>query len=156
MRTCVRMILCVLLPRFELGVAAGDRELRTLEGIGAAVESHRPGLACFDAAALRPLHGGAEGVLAATRRALRRPARLGAGPTRFSALAAATRARSRRAEVVRGDAGAYLAPLPVRLLRARAETAALPEPLERLGIATLGELARLSDADLADRFGTAG
>jgi protein ImuB len=146
-----------LFPPDPAGVAdAWERVLRTLEGIGAAVEPHRPGLACFDAAALRPLHGGVEGVLAATRRALGRPARLGAGPTRFSALAAATRARSRRAEIVRGDAAAYLASLPVRLLRARAETAALPQPLERLGIATLGELARLTDADLADRFGSAG
>jgi protein ImuB len=32
----------------------------------------------------------------------------------------------------------------------------LPEALERFGIATLGELAKLSRAHLADRFGTAG
>ena len=51
---------------------------------------------------------------------------------------------------------AYLAPLPVALLSARPEVAALPEALERFGIATLGELAKLSRANLADRFGTAG
>ena len=42
------------------------------------------------------------------------------------------------------------------LLRARPALAELPEALERLGIATLGELAALSPAVLADRFGTAG
>jgi protein ImuB len=41
-------------------------------------------------------------------------------------------------------------------LAARPEVAALPEALERFGIATLGELAALSRAHLADRFGTAG
>ena len=51
---------------------------------------------------------------------------------------------------------AYLAPLPVSLLSSRPEVAALPEALERFGIATLGELAALSRAQLADRFGPAG
>jgi protein ImuB len=44
----------------------------------------------------------------------------------------------------------------VRLLSARAETAALPETLERFGIATLGALAALPAGALADRFGAAG
>jgi protein ImuB len=51
---------------------------------------------------------------------------------------------------------AYLGPLPVSLLAARPETAALPEPLERFGIRTLGELAALPRTGLADRFGAAG
>ena len=51
---------------------------------------------------------------------------------------------------------AYLAPLPVDLLGTRPETAALPETLERFGIGTLGELAALPRAALADRFGAAG
>jgi protein ImuB len=42
------------------------------------------------------------------------------------------------------------------LLRARPALADLPEALERLGIGTLGELAALAPAVLADRFGTAG
>ena len=147
------LIVCVLIPRFELAVAAGGREAlaagpgragargraraadrrgvrgrrglrrarraaagggaralpdaaarharprgggrrvgapaRALEGIGAAVESGRPGLAWFDARGLRKLHGGTvEGVIAAARRALGTPARLGAAPSRFAALAA--------------------------------------------------------------------
>jgi len=51
---------------------------------------------------------------------------------------------------------AYLAPLPVALLFNRPETAFLPEALERFGVSTLGQLAKLPRAGLADRFGTAG
>ena len=80
-------------------------------------------------------------------------------PSRFAALAAAHRARARRAEIAPESPkslAAYLAPLPVSLLTSRPEVAALPEALERFGIATLGELAALSRAHLADRFGAAG
>ena len=157
-----------------------DRMLAALEGIGAEVESERPGVACFDASGLLNLHGGLDGVLTVTRRALRgAPARLGVAPSRFAAVAAASKARPRRAEVTpgagsplgrggrgrralgarRGDPSglaAYLAPLPIALLGSRTETAALPEPLERFGIRTLGELAALPRAALADRFGAAG
>ena len=56
----------------------------------------------------------------------------------------------------RALARAYLAPLPVTLLRARPALADLPEALERLGIRTLGELADLPAAALADRFGKRG
>jgi protein ImuB len=218
------VIVCVLLPRFELTVAAGDREelLRTpaalapepghearvgevspaaeafgvragtplgealarcpslalvppdpagvadrwerllvrLESIGAAVEPERPGLACFTARGVLRLHGGSlERVLGAARHALRQPARFGAGPSRFCALAAASRARVRRPVIVGGgeaEAAAYLGELPVALLCGRHETATLPEALERLGIATLGELAALPRAAVADRFGAQG
>jgi protein ImuB len=142
------------------GVAdAWDRLLERLEGIGAGVESERPGAAWFEARGLRRLHGGdLDGVLDATRRGLKAPARLGAAPSRFAALAAASRARTRRPEVIRGDVAAYLAPLPVSLLtlRGEPELAVLPESLERFGIHTLGELAGLPRAALADRFGAAG
>jgi protein ImuB len=221
------MIVCVLLPRFELTVAAGDRAgllrepaalaqepgraervgevslaaeafgvhpgmrlgealarcprltlvppdpagvadwwerlLVRLESIGAAVEPERPGLVCFDARGVLRLHGGLEGVLAATRHALAVPARMGVAPSRFAAVAAASNARVRRPEIVArlqasgtGAARAYLAPLPVALLRARPALADLPEALERLGVKTLGELASLAPAVLADRFGKAG
>jgi nucleotidyltransferase/DNA polymerase involved in DNA repair len=147
-----------LIPPDPAGVAdAWERLLAGLEGMGAAVEGLRPGLACFAAPGLVRLHGGSvEGVLGAARRALGTPARLGVAPTRFCAVAAATRARPRRPEVVRGGAAAYLAPLPVGLLRAREETAALPPVLERLGVDTLGALAGLSPAAVADRLGAAG
>ncbi|MEO8968247.1 MAG: hypothetical protein ABI355_11460 [Solirubrobacteraceae bacterium] len=136
-----------------------ERLLVRLESIGAAIEPERPGLACFDARGLLRLHGGIEGVLAAARRALRSPARFGVAPSRFAAVAAATRARTRRAEIVSGgrdEARAYLAPVPVALLRARPALADLPEALERLGVGSLGELAALPVAALADRFGRRG
>jgi protein ImuB len=136
---------------------AWEEVLAALERIGAAVESPDPGVAYFETLGLLGLHGGSdELVIAAARREIGRPARIGAGPTRFCALAAATRARARRAGIVRGDARAYLAALPVALLRAREQTAALVEPLERLGVRTLGELAALGRDAIADRFGAPG
>jgi len=154
-----------LVPPDPAGVAdAHEALLRALEAIGAAVEGGRPGLLFFDAHALRHVHGDLRGVVTQARRAAARPARVGAAPTRFAALAAASRARPRRAEVVAPDrVRAYLAPLPVALLRALAEgrgddaaLATLPAPLERLGITTLGELAGLPRAATADRFGAPG
>jgi protein ImuB len=149
-----------LLPPDPAGVAdSWERLLVRLESIGAAVEPERPGLVCFDASGLLRLHGGIEGVLSAARRALKVPARFGVAPSRFAAVAAATKARVRRPAIVSGSreqARTYLAPLPVALLRARPALADLPEALERLGVGTLGELAGLSLAALADRFGTAG
>jgi protein ImuB len=92
-------------------------------------------------------------------RSLGAPARLGVAPARFAAFAAATRARARRPELApqgRAALAAYLAPLPVSLLVADPRAAALPESLERFGIRTLGELAAMPRAALADRFGDAG
>ncbi|HEY2259101.1 MAG TPA: hypothetical protein VGH45_05285 [Solirubrobacteraceae bacterium] len=173
-----------LVPPDPAGVAdTWERLLVRLESIGAAVEPERPGLVCFDARGLLRLHGGIDGVLASARRALRFPARFGVAPSRFASVAAATKARVRRPEIVAGGAGgragtlgwrgsgatgsddrnrdrdrarAYLAPLPVSLLRARPALMDLPEALERLGVKTLGELAELPAAALADRFGKAG
>ena len=159
---CPRLVLIAPDPA---GVADGwERLLVRLESVGAAVEPERPGLVCFDARGLLALHGGIDGVLAAVRRGLRVPARFGIAPSRFAAVAAAARARSRRPEIVGGPssakgterARAYLAPLPVALLRARVALADLPEALERLGVRTLGELAELPAASLADRFGRVG
>jgi nucleotidyltransferase/DNA polymerase involved in DNA repair len=82
-------------------------------------------------------------------------ARLGAGPSRFCAIVAASaRARARRPGFVAGAAD--LAAEPVALLRHRPELAALPVELERLGIITLGALAELPRAAMADRFGRLG
>jgi len=150
-----------LVPPDPVGVSgAWEKLLGRLEAIGAAVESERPGLAYFEEEGLRRIYGGAEeDVIAAARRALAAPARIGAGPARFCATAAATRARPRRAEIIRGGeraARSYLAPLPVALLRARGRLAELPPALERLGVGTLGELAALPRAAVADRFGALG
>jgi protein ImuB len=165
-----------LIPPDPMGVAdAWEKVLARLESAGAAVESEGPGLAFFDASELARLHGGPgsddparalraraaagpppwlAGVVTAVRAALRLPARIGAGPSRFCALAGAVKARSRRAEVVDGAAG--LATEPVALLRRRPEVERLVEPLQRLGIGTLGQLAALGRPAVADRFGRAG
>ncbi|MSW83531.1 MAG: hypothetical protein F2832_02115 [Actinobacteria bacterium] len=145
-----------LIPPDPVGVAdAWERVLQRLETVGAAVESERAGEACFEAAGLRRLHGGSiDGVVGAVRDALRLPARIGAGPSRFCALAGAARARTRRAHHIRGAED--LAGEPVALLRRREETARLPAELERLGLTALGDVAALSRAALADRFGAAG
>ena len=132
--------------------------LDRLERIGAQPESDREGRAFFAAGGLRGLHGGhLEGVLAATRRALGARVRLGAGPSRFTAYAAALHARPRRSQIVpAGAARAYLAPLGVGLLRSRPELEAVAAALERLGIRTLGELGALPAPAVAERFGHPG
>jgi protein ImuB len=153
--------------------------LRSLEAIGVAVESARAGLVYFETGPLRSLHGSDAAVIAAAQRAAGPPqdaaataaagrssigggagdrhARMGAGPTRFCSLAAALAVRSRRPLVLDGgDALRWLSGRPIELLGYRVETEQLLEPLTRLGVRTLGELARLGRAALADRFGTAG
>jgi protein ImuB len=155
--------------------------LDRLEGIGAAVESDRAGVACFDSKPIEGILGGdLAGVLSAARRALGAGARLGAAPSRFGAHAAALRARPRRRSRGSGRSGGpigdraehrtmssaviveerasreFLAPLPVALLRTRPELRGLPEILEQLGIRTLGELAGLPSRALAERFGHPG
>jgi protein ImuB len=170
----------VLVPPDPVGVQeAWESRLRGLEEIGAAVESARPGLAYFDTEPLRRLHGsdaatiaaacgaGASGTLAGGGRRVRasrsaagsedRYMRVGAGPTRFCALAAALAVRSRRPLVLEGkEALRWLDGRPIELLGFRRETEHLLEPLVRLGVRTLGELARLGRPALADRFGEAG
>jgi hypothetical protein len=154
----------VLVPADPVGVE-GEWEtvLRALESIGAAVEPARAGVAYFDTAPLGALHGGADAVIAAAQDAARagpgadRHVRIGAGPTRFCALAAALAVRSRRPLVFGGtEALRWLRGRPVELLGYRAETEELLEPLTRLGVRTLGELAQLGREELCDRFGAAG
>lgn len=175
----------VLVPADPVAVEeAWESRLRALEEIGAAVESARPGLAYFDTDPLRGLHGSdgatiaaacgagpATGTLAERSRRGRGPRtagcssagggdrhmRVGAGPTRFCALAAALAVRSRRPLTLEGsEALRWLSSRPIELLGFREETEHLLEPLVRLGVRTLGELARLGRPALADRFGEAG
>jgi protein ImuB len=133
--------------------------LDRVESIGGAPESERAGAAFFESRGIQGIHGGdLEGVLAATRRALGRTARLGAAPSRFAAFCAAREARPRRPSPVveEGEVARFLAPLPAALLRSRPELATLPETLDRLGVRTLGELAALPSRAVAERFGHPG
>jgi len=161
-----------LVPADPLGVAAAwEKVLARLESVGAAVESAAPGTAWLDGAQLARLHGRTlppatiranggtvppwlPGVITAVRAGLRLPARIGAGPSRFCALAGALRAGPRAAELV--DGAAALHDEPVALLRTRPELAALVEPLERLGLTTMGSLTVVGRATLAERFGRLG
>jgi nucleotidyltransferase/DNA polymerase involved in DNA repair len=150
-----------LVPADPLAVAeAWEGVLDALEGIGAAVEPAQGAIAYFDAEGLRGMHGSDSHTIAAARRALSKPVRIGAAPTRFCALAAALTTSTRRASILDArEASRRLAAAPVELLGHREETAMLVEPLKRLGVRTLGELREmgpnLRDA-LSDRFGRPG
>ncbi len=147
-----------------------ERVLRRLEAIGAAVESNRPGEAFFAVDGLRGICGPRrEDVLARAARAIAMPARIGGAPNRFCARAAAAMARGRGRRAIRmvaaGGERDFLAPLPVdlldRALRDRpgggdARAGRLVATLERLGVATLGDLAGLPRVAIADRFGALG
>ncbi len=168
--------LALVPPDPERAERAWEEALQRLEGIGAEVESERPGEAFFETDALRALWGGTDSVLARARRELGASARLAAAPSRFAAYAAARRARARGRSPIVPDGGArrFLSPLPVSLLHGRlrspagarsragappdadAEADDLPNELERLGIDTLGRLAGLDRDPLADRFGRIG
>jgi protein ImuB len=156
-------VACVLIPKPALAdpVGAGElteRLLRRLERIGAAVESERLGEAFFTLDGLRGLYGGERaGVLAAARQAAEMEVRLGVAPTRFAAHAAA----QRETIVPPLAAGDFLAGLPVSTLAGRLElppreAGSLIETMRRLGVETLGALAKLPAGRVADRFGPPG
>ena len=180
--------LALLPPDPQRALEIWEGSLTRLESMGAAVEPGRPGEAFFAAEGLRGVLGGPERVLAEARRALARPVRLGVGPTRLCALAAATRSRpgkrarrggsraggapahplggasgraARSGAIVAGaEARALLASLPIGTIRERLgnewDGVNLADTLERLGLRTLGELAELPDAAVADRLGAPG
>jgi len=160
--------LALVPPDPELAERAWEGTLRRFEsGVGAEVESERPGEAFFEAGGLRRLWGGIEGVLDRSRRAAGVPVVLSAAPVRFCSYAAAVNGE---AIVPDGGARRFLAPLPVALLHGRLGHAGmagdagaadvpaedLPNELERLGIETLGRLASLPRDAVADRFGRLG
>jgi protein ImuB len=148
------------LPDPVASAEATEAMVRGLEAIGAAVESERSGEAFFAIGGLRGIHGGGAGVLAAAREAVATPVRIAVAPTRFAAFAAAQRGAD-GAIVLPAELGGFLAPLPVSTLLARLgglerEARDLVVALERLGIETLGALARLALEQVADRFGPLG
>lgn len=126
---------------------ATEAMVGALEALGAAVESEQPGEAFFAIDGLRGLYGGdSVGVLAAVRRAVGEGPGIGTGRTRFAAfLAAAGWSRPVRTVALR-----------TRLGVSEREADELIEALERLGIETLRAFSRLSDGQVADRFGPLG
>jgi protein ImuB len=160
----------VLHPPDPARTASGwERVLRRLEEIGAEVESPRPGEAFFAVDGLRTIWGpGRRDVLARAGAAVATPARIAGASSRFCARAAAATARGRRRAirvVAPGSERSFLAPLPVALLGSgleggregdEARARRLVATLERLGVATLGDLADLPRVAVADRFGALG
>jgi protein ImuB len=162
-------IACALVPEPLLCATAEERrlpvedvwedELRRLEEIGARVECERAGEAFFALDGLLGIHGGERaGVLAAARRATRLQVRIGVAPTRFGAFSAAG---DGELVVPAPRLRDYLSHIPVPALISRLglpprEAEGLGETMRRLGIGTLGALASLSSAQVADRFGPVG
>ncbi len=141
--------------------SAWEWVLAAVEGLGAEVESDpaAPGTLFFESSGLEPLHRGFDGVIAAVRDAIGRPVRIGAGPTRFIARAAARTARPRRPRVIRTDLERrdFLAGAPVSWLAMHSPACGeLAESLTKLGIDTLGEFAVLRRVQIAERFGRVG
>lgn len=159
--------LALVPPDPERATGLWERTLRGLEGIGATVESDRPGEAFFRVDGLRGMHGSLGGALRRARRAVGMPARVAAGPSRFVAYAAAIHAkgprRGSRRELVIGAPACrdFLSPRPVSLLGERLDPGGssgheLVMVLERLGVKTLGMLAELPQSAVADRLGPLG
>jgi protein ImuB len=141
--------------------SAWEWVLQALEAVGAEVESDpdQPGTLFFQSDGLEPLYRGFDGVIAAVRDAIRRPVRIGAGPTRFIARAAARNARPRKPRVIQNDLERrdFLAKAPVAWLGMHSKSCAdLASTLTKLGIDTLGEFAVLRRAQVAERFGRPG
>ncbi len=132
-------------------LAAARRALRTPARFGVAPSRFAAVAAASQARTRRPVIVGDQTMPARDGRA-----RIADGRARIAdGRARIAEGRARIADG-RARARAFLAPLPVALLRARPALADLPEALERLGIRTLGELASLPPTAIADRFGAAG
>lgn len=147
-------------PELAVLAASPDRDARTFEDVLVAVEEVRPGIAPLrpGLVALRSpgrFYGGEEAagaVLAERLVALGVwDSRTGVADELFTAEQAARRARPQESLVVpAGGSGAFLRELPVDVL----DDPDAVSLLKRLGLRSLGDLARLRAADVRDRFGS--
>jgi protein ImuB len=160
MRLGEALAMCPSLTLVEPDPAAAEREwegvVRRLEDSGFSVEPAGLGCAYFETRGVERLYGGLEKAL---KRALEAVGsswdpRVGAAERRFAALAAATVARPGQMLVVSDEhSPAFLAPHPLTLLPL--ETGRRQE-LQDLGVRTIGGLAALPDASVAERLGADG
>jgi len=123
--------------------------LEALDAASPLVEDDEPGRAFLE---MHGIVGDAAGWLAAVRSALAGfdlPIRLGLGPNRFVARAAAWRGDG---IACAGDPAPFLAPLPLTLLDLED---GVRERLRLLGVTTLGGLAALPHGPFVRRFGVA-
>jgi protein ImuB len=147
----------VLVERDPAGAEqAWEEILRALEDSGFTVDPAEPGTVFFETRGVERLYGGLEPAL---RRALAAVGpswdpRVGAAERRFAALAAASVARADQVMIVASDRlQEFLAPLPLTLLPLERDRSA---ELEALGVRSLGQLAGLPGAAVAERLGPDG
>jgi len=160
MRLGEALATCPQLELVEQDPAAAEQAweeiLRRLEDAGFQVEPVEPGTVYFETKGIERLYGGLEPAL---KRALAAvgptwDGRAGAAERRLAALAAANVARPGQALIVSDDrTRSFLAPLPLQLLPLERERY---EELEELGVRTIGQLAGLPGAAVADRLGPDG
>jgi protein ImuB len=160
MRLGEALALCPDLELVEPDPAAAEQDweeiVRRLEDAGFSVEPAGLGCAYFETRGMERLCGGLEPAL---RRALSAAgtswdARVAAADRRFAALAAASIARPGQALVVSDQQSpAFLAPRPLELLPLELKRR---EELQELGVRTVGDLAALSGAAVAERLGADG
>ena len=115
--------------------------------------------AFLDVTESRALHGSGRDIAVAVRRAVREETGLtvsaGVAEVKMAAKIASDLGKPDGLTVVpEGGVAAFLAPLPVR--RLWGVGAVTEKALRRLGVATIGELARLPEAVLSERFGAHG
>jgi protein ImuB len=160
MRLGEALAMCPQLELVEQDPATAEQAweeiLRRLEDAGFAVEPGEPGTVYFETRGVERLYGGLEPAM---KRALQAvgsvwDARAGAAERRFAALAAANVARPGQALIVSNErTRSFLAPLPLQLLPLERDRY---EELEELGVRTIGQLAGLPGAAVADRLGPDG
>jgi len=142
--------------------AAQEVLLELAEGFSPRVEDAAPGLLFLDLEgclerftgsrfAADPEHELARSLLLAADRAAL-PARAGIACSKLAAQVASALAPTPQV-VTPGEEPAFLAPLPLRRLAPELEIA---ETLQRWGVRTIGELARLPAAEVASRLGDVG
>ena len=160
MRLGEALAMCPSLTLVEQDPAASEWEweaiVRRLEDTGFAVEPAGLGCAYFETRGVERLYGGLEQALERALEAVGSSwdPRVGAAERRFAALAAASVARPGQMLVVSDEhAPAFLAPQPLTLLPLEADRR---EELQELGVRTVGGLAALPDASVAERLGSDG
>ncbi|MGB8909517.1 MAG: hypothetical protein WCC84_12290 [Candidatus Cybelea sp.] len=144
------MLLCVEIADRDdgRGRALWEEMLDALDAVSPLVDDVRPGLAFLD---MHGIAGGVRAQIERTRNVLarfERVMRIGAGPNKIAARAAAYVADATICEP--GMERALLAPLPLALLEI---DPAVVERLRLLGIERLGDLARLPHGPFVRRFG---
>jgi protein ImuB len=160
MRLGEALAMCPQLELVEQDPATAEQAweeiLRRLEDAGFAVEPGEPGTVYFETKGVERLYGGLEPAMKRSLQAVGSvwDARAGAAERRFAALAAANVARPGQALIVSDDrTRSFLAPLPLQLLPLERDRY---EELEELGVRTIGQLAGLPGAAVADRLGPDG